>query len=64
MLYATLLIWSATAGTLLGNGLALGNTALIIAGATMSLICPWGIITVAVHDKIRRQRRHRNHHIP
>lgn len=54
MLYPALMFWAATAGTLLGNGIALGITPLIIVGATMSIINPGFIVAGWTYRKLKR----------
>jgi hypothetical protein len=49
-----LMLWSVTAGSLLGNGVALGIIPLIIVGATMSIICPGGIIAAWIYSRLKR----------
>ena len=56
MLFPLLTLWAATGGSLLGNGLALGNQALIITGTAMSAICPGGVLAAWTYTRITRRR--------
>ena len=51
--FAVLLIWTAVAGSLLGNGMAHGIIPLVVIGAVMSAACPWGVIAAWVWQQWR-----------
>lgn len=51
--FAFAVLWTATAGTALSNGVVHSVLWLAIVGAVLSAICPWGLIVWSV----RRRRR-------
>lgn len=53
-LFAVLLSWSATAGSLLANGLVHHAALLAVTGAVMTAICPVGVVVAWLARRARR----------